>query len=111
MWGKLSAGIVILVAVIFLTGFLTDELRANWKYAGGTLPENESGRSLAFFDADNLQYLSNGDVQVWIKAIDASEIDRIVTKEKKITKRAIEKMAKSYYPPYFMSNPESEPER
>jgi hypothetical protein len=109
MCGRLSAGIVILVAVIFLTGFQTDELRANWKYAGGTLPEKESAHTLAFFDAENVQYLPNGNVQVWIKAIDASEIDRMVSKEKEITKKAAEKMAKSYYPPYFSSNPDPDP--
>jgi hypothetical protein len=109
MWGKLSAGIVLLVAVILLTGFVTDELRANWKYAGGTLPEKESAHTLAFFDAENVQYLSNGDVQVWMKAINASEIDRIVTKENEITRKAAEKMAKSYYPPYFSSNPDLNP--
>jgi hypothetical protein len=106
MWRILSA-IVILVAVILVTGFVTDELRANWKYAGGTLPEKESAHALAFFDADNVQYLSNGDVQVWMKAIDASEIDRIVSKEKEITRKAAEKMARSYYPPYFSSYPDS----
>jgi hypothetical protein len=105
MLGKLSAGIVIIVAVILLTGFLTDELRANWKYAGGTLLEKEGGHALAFFDADNIQYLSNGDVKVWVKAINASEIDRVVTKEKEIVKKAAEKMEKPYYPPYFLSNP------
>jgi hypothetical protein len=109
MCGRLSAGIVILVAVIFLTGFQTDELRANWKYAGGTLPEKESAHTLAFFDAENVQYLPNGNVQVWIKAIDTSEIDRMVSKEKEITKKAAEKMAKSYYPPYFSSNPDPDP--
>jgi hypothetical protein len=108
MWRKLSA-IVILVVVTLLTGFVTDELRANWKYAGGILPEKESGHALAFFDADNIQYLYNGDVQVWIKAIDASEIDRLVTREKEITKKAAEKMAQSYYPPYFSSNPDPDP--
>jgi hypothetical protein len=109
MWGKLSAGIVLLVAVILLTGFQTDELRANWKYAGGTLPEKESAHTLAFFDADHIQYLSNGDVTVWMKAIDASEIDRLISKEKEIVNRAAEKMAKSYYPPYFSSNPDPNP--
>jgi hypothetical protein len=109
MWRKLSVGIVLLAAVIFLTGFLTDELRANWKYAGDPLLEKESGKALAFFDAENIQYLSNGDVQVWVKAIEASEIDRLVAREKEIVKKAIEKMAKSYYPPYFLSNPNPEP--
>ena len=109
MWGKLSAGIVLLAAVILLTGFQTDELHSSWKYAGGMLPENESGRALAFFDEENIQYLSNGNVQVWMKAVDASEIDRLVAREKDITKKAMDKMAKSYYPPYFLSDPDSNP--
>jgi hypothetical protein len=109
MWGKFSAGIVMLAAVIFLSGFQTDELRSNWKYAGGTLPGNETGRELAFFDEENIQYLSNGNVRVWMKAVDASEIDRLVTREKDITIKAMDKMAKSYYPPYFLSNPDSSP--
>lgn len=109
MWGNLSAGIVIIVAVILLTGFVTDELRANWKYVGGTLLEKESGQALAFFDADNIQYLSNGEVKVWIKAVDASEIARLVTTEKEIISKAAEKMSKPYYPPYFLSNPNPNP--
>jgi hypothetical protein len=109
MWGKFSAGIVIIVAVMLLSGFLTDELRANWKYAGGTLLEKEGGHTLAFFDSENIQYSSNGDVKVWIKAIDESEIDRLVTKEKEFTKKAAEKMGKSYYPPYFLLNPDPNP--
>jgi hypothetical protein len=109
MWRKLSA-IVILFAVILLTGFVTDELRANWKYAGGTMPEKENGHTLAFFDAENVQYLPSGDVQVWIKAIEASEIARLVAKEKEIAKKAVEKMAQSYYPPYFSSNPDPDPD-
>ncbi len=104
MWRRLPAGIIIIAAVILLAGFVTDELRANWKYVGGTLPEKESGQTLAFFNAENIQYLSNGDVTVWIRTIDASEIDRLVTREKVITKNAVDKMAKSYYPPYFLSN-------
>jgi hypothetical protein len=106
---KLSAGIVIIAAAILLTGFVTDELRANWKYAGGTVIEEESGHALVFFDAENLQYSSNGDAKVWVKAIDASEIDRIVTKEKEIVKKAAEKMAKPYYPPFLLSNPDLDP--
>jgi hypothetical protein len=109
MGGKLTAGIVLLAAVILLTGFQTDELRANWKYTGSALTEKEGGRRHAFFDADNVQYASNGDVQVWMKVIDASEIDRLVSKEKGITRKAIEKMATSYYPPYFLSDPDPYP--
>jgi len=109
MRGKLSAGIILFAAVILMTGFLTDELRANWKYVGGTSLEKESGNTLTFFDAENIQHLPNGDVKVWVKTIDASEIARLVAKEKEIVKKATERMAKSYYPPYFMSNPDPDP--
>ncbi len=104
MWSKLSTGIVIIAAVFLLTGFLTDELRTNWKYAGVILPEKESGTALAFFDAENIQYLSNGDVRVRIKAVDAAEIEGLVAREKEIAEKATEKMEKTYYPPYVSSN-------
>lgn len=109
MFGRLSAGIVIIAAVVLLTGFVTDELRANWKYAGSIVTEKESGHALAFFDSDNIQYLSNGNVTVWVRAIEASEIDRLVSKEKEITTKAAEKVTKTYYPPYFLSNPDPNP--
>jgi hypothetical protein len=109
MWRNLSAAIVIFAAVVLLTGFMTDELRANWKYAGIASLEKDSPHALAFFDADNIQYLPNGDVTVWVKTIDASEINRRVAGEKELAKKATEKMAKSYYPPYFMLNPDPDP--
>ncbi len=109
MWNKLSAGIVIIAAVFFLTGFLTDELRANWKYAGIISLDKESGAALAFFDAENIQYLSNGNVTVWIRAVDAAEMERLVTREKEITDKAAEKMEKTYYPPYVLSSADTSP--
>lgn len=96
----------IIVAVGILTGFRTDALRSNWKYAGGFLQEKEYERTLTFYDADNIHSLDNGDVQVWVIAVDASEIDRRIAEEKEIMTRAAEKTAKSYYPPYFLSNPD-----
>ncbi|HTZ41242.1 MAG TPA: hypothetical protein VMB77_13900 [Syntrophales bacterium] len=107
---RLSAAFGILVAVHLLTGFQTDALRANWKYVGGTLPGQEIGQTLAFYDSDNIQYLANGDVKVWVKVIDASEIDRLIGKDKKIIDKAADQVAKSYYPPYFLSNPDSSPD-
>jgi len=109
MCGRLSAGIVLIAAFVLLTGFVTDELRANWKYAGSIVLEKESGHALAFFDADNIQYLSNRNVTVWVRTIDKSEIDRLVSKEKKITATAAEKVTKTYYPPFFLSNPDPDP--
>lgn len=103
---RLSTGIVIIVAAGLLTGFRTDALRANWKYAGAALSENGNGHALAFYDAENVQYLANGDVQVWVKAVDASEIDRLIAKDKEIMTRAAEQTSKSYYPSYILSDPD-----
>lgn len=105
MRARLSTGIGIIIAVGLLTGFRTDALRSNWKYAGGALPEKESGQTLTFYDAESIQSLADGAVQVWIKTVDASEIDRLIAEEKEIMTRAAEKTSKSYYPPYFLSNP------
>ena len=107
---RLSAAFGILVSVTLLSGFQTDELRANWKYVGGTLPGQEGGQTLAFYDSNNIQYLANGDVKVWVKVIDASEIDRLLAKDKKIIDQAADQVAKAYYPPYFLSNPDSNPD-
>jgi hypothetical protein len=103
---RFSAGIGIIVTAGLLTGFQTDALRANWKYAGKALSEKENGRTLAFYDAENVEYLSNGDVKVRVMTIAAPEIDDLVAREKDIIKKAAEKAAKSYYPPYFLTNPD-----
>ncbi|MCE5265870.1 MAG: hypothetical protein LLG97_20360 [Deltaproteobacteria bacterium] len=95
-----------IAAIGLLTGFRTDVLRADWKYAGGALPDREIGNTLEFYDAETVEYLSNGDVKVWVKAIDKSDVDGLVAGEKAIMTKAAEKTAKSYYPPYFLSNPD-----
>ena len=99
---RLSTGIVIIVAVGLLTGFRTDALRANWKYAGEFSPENEGKRTLAFYDAENVEYLADGGCEGLGKSVDASEIEEFVADEENIMKRAAEKTAASYYPPYFL---------
>jgi hypothetical protein len=106
MRAGLSTGIAILVAAGLLTGFRTDVLRADWKYAGGALTEMGNGNTLAFYDAENIEYSSNGDVKVWTIAVDASEIDSLAGRDKRIMSKAAEKVAQSYYPPYFLSNPD-----
>lgn len=106
MRDRFATGIGILVTVCLLTGFRADVLRASWKYAGAALPENGNGHTLAFFDAETVEYLSNGDVKVWVKTIDTSDVDGLVAREKTIMTKAAEKTARSYYPPYFLSNPD-----
>ena len=106
MWHRMSAGIIILASVGLLTGFQTSALRANWKYAGDLSHEKEGGNALVFFDAETIEYGPGGDVKVRVIAVDASEIDRLVDKDKRMMNKAAEKVAKSYYPPYFLSNPD-----
>lgn len=99
-------GIFILAAVGLLTGFRADALRANWKYAGETSTENGGNRTLAFYDAENVEYLADGGLKVWVKSVDASEIEERVARNNDILKKAADKTAQSYYPPYFLSNPD-----
>lgn len=106
MRGKRSTGIVLLIAAGLLTGFRTDALRPSWKYAGGALPGNESGREIAFYDADTIRYLDSGDVQVWVKTADAAVLDGLIERDTEIVSRAAEKTAKAYYPPYVLTDPD-----
>jgi hypothetical protein len=82
---------------------------ADWKFIGGTLLKKTSGETLAYYDPETVQYLPNGSVRVWIKAVDASEVDRLLAKEKTIVKTTAEKVANGYCPPYVLSNPKPEP--
>ncbi len=100
-------GILVLSAVGFLTGFQTDALRANWKYAGESSPGIEGEKTLAFYDSENIEYLADGNVKVWVKNVDASEIEETVSGDQSILKKAGDKAAQSYYPPYFLANPDS----
>lgn len=99
-------GIIILAAAALLTGFRTDALRASWKYVGDSSPGIGGGKTLSFYDAENIEYLADGIVKVWVKSVDASEIEKIVDREKSIVKKAGDKAAQSYYPPYLLSNPD-----
>jgi hypothetical protein len=101
---RVLAGLVLLVSAGLLTAFQTDALRANWKYAGDSAHERESEKILAFYDDETIEYLADGDVKVWVKCVDASEIEEIIAHENSIMKKAADKTAQSYYPPYFLSN-------
>ena len=105
MGARLSAGVLVIVFSGFLTGFQTDALRANWKYAGDSSPGKESEKTLAFYDAENVEYIADGNMKVWVKCVDASEIEGMISSDKSILNRAADKTAQSYYPPYYLSNP------
>jgi hypothetical protein len=104
MRARLLAGMLILAAAGLLLGFRTDALRANWKFAGDSPPGKEGEKTLAFYDAENIEYLAEGDVKVWVKCVSAAEIEDLVAHERGIVKKAADKTAQSYYPPYFLSN-------
>jgi len=106
MGARLAAGVLIIAVAGFVTGFQTDALRANWKYAGASSAGKEDGKTLAFYDAENIEYLADGNVKVWVKSVDASDIDEIVSSDKSILKNAAKKAAQSYNPPYLLSKPE-----
>jgi len=106
MGARLALGVLILIAAGLLTGFRTDALRANWKYAGASSAGKEDGKTLAFYDAENVEYIADGNVKVWVKSVDASEIEEIVSSDQSILKKAGAKAAQSYYPPYLLSKPE-----
>jgi len=106
MGARLAVGVLILIAAGLLTGFRTDALRANWKYAGASSAGKEDGKTLAFYDAENVEYIADGNVKVWVKSVDASEIEEIVSSDQSILKKAGAKAAQSYYPPYLLSKPE-----
>ncbi len=106
MGARLAVGVLILVAAGLLTGFRTDALRANWKYAGQSSAGKEDGKTLAFYDAENIEYLADGNVKVWVKSVDASEIEEIASRDKSILKKAGDKAVQSYSPPYILSKPE-----
>lgn len=79
---------------------------ADWKFLGGFQLKQKRGDTIAYYDTESVQYLSNGNVRVWIKAVYASEVDRLLTtKNKEIIKTTADKVANGYYPPYVLLNP------
>jgi hypothetical protein len=97
------------ITFVILVITVLEASAADWKFIGGTLLKKTSGETLAYYDSESVQYLSNGNVKVWIKAVDASEVDRLLAKEKTIIKTTAWKVTNGYYPPYVLSNPKPEP--
>jgi hypothetical protein len=106
--GNLLRTTLIIMIATLVIGSL-EASAADWKFLGGALLKKKSGETLAFYDAESVQYLSSGNVRVWTKAVDASEVDRLATKKKEIIKTTAEKVANGYYPPYVLSNSNPQP--
>jgi hypothetical protein len=76
---------------------------SDWKYFGGTVLE-KGEKVIAYYDTESVEYLSNGNVRTWTKAVYPSEVERILNKEE-VIKKAAQKVVVGYMPPYALSNP------
>jgi len=92
---------IICLVILFL--FANHVWAADWKYFGGTvLPKSET--VIAYYDAESIEYLSNGNIRVWTKAVNPSEVTKILEK-KEVIKKSAQKLAQGYFPPYVLLNP------
>ncbi len=92
----------ILTALLFNC---TESIGADWKFAGGFGSKDDL--QVAFYESDNIEYLSNGNVKVWTMAVKASQLDDVQNGEHKdeIINNYADKIARSYYPPSALVNP------
>jgi hypothetical protein len=76
---------------------------ADWKFFGGSvLLKDET--TIGYYDVESIEYLSNGNVRVWTKTVNPSEVERISGK-KEVIEKAARKLIDGYYPPYALLNP------
>jgi hypothetical protein len=96
---------ITLLIVMLLSGAKANG--AEWKFVGSyMLLKGE--KTLAYYDTASVEYISDGKVRVWTKAITQAEFERILKKkEKQIIETSGSKLAKQYYPPYVLLNPET----
>lgn len=96
---------LITILIIFAFGTV-DSWGADWKYFGGS-PLSKTEIVFVFFDNESIEYLSNGNIRVWTKAVIPSEVGRI-TEKKEVIEKAAQKVADGYFPPFVLSNPNPE---
>ena len=74
---------------------------AEWKFSGGLTISGEE--MITFYDTESLNYLPNGNVQVWSKIIRQSVFESKFTNiEKDIIKKSADKISSGYSPPYSL---------
>ncbi|MBC8431546.1 MAG: hypothetical protein H8D96_06465 [Desulfobacterales bacterium] len=87
---------------IFMGLICTETNGADWKFFGGETIK-KGGEKIFFYDTESLDYLSNENIRVWIKAITKAEFDMAAEKNKdQIIKEAGKKIANGYFPPYIL---------
>lgn len=98
--------------LFFITLFIpislicTEAKGADWKYFGGVKLPLKNELAISFYDSETVEYLSNGNVRVWIKTVTKSEFE-MVTKKKKnqIAEESAKKLVNGYFPPYTLVTP------
>jgi hypothetical protein len=71
---------------------------ADWKFMGGAILKGEE--AICYYDNESIEYLQNGNVKVWTKAIKSSEVDKML-KNEQIINNSARKLADGYFPPYI----------
>lgn len=97
---------VLFIALIITTFLKGAEVHGSeWKFIGGsTLLKGE--KTLGYYDTESVEYISGGNVSVWMKAVTQFEFERIMNKEEKqIVDKSAKKLASGYIPPYSSVNP------
>jgi hypothetical protein len=98
----------VLITALIIIGFGAGETwGTDWKYFGGTVLERGE-KVIAFYDADSVEYSSNGNVRVWTKAVYPSEIDKMIS-QKEVVEKAAKKVMQGYFPPYALSKHNPQP--
>jgi len=76
-----------------------EAIGADWKFIGGSIIKSEN--VIAYYDAESVERSPNGNIRVWNKGVNFSEVERIASNEDVIEKSA-KKLMSRYYPPYTL---------
>jgi hypothetical protein len=99
---------IICLVILFLFMIAAHAWGADWKYLGSG-NESKNKVIVGFYDAESVEYNSDGNVRAWNKSITESEINRMMKKkQKQIVEKSAEKLANGYYPPYILAFPDTD---
>ena len=94
---------LLIIALLIIGFYAVEASGADWKFLGGS-DVRDGEKVIAYYDAESLEYLSNGNVRLWTKAVYPSEVERIANK-KDVIEKAAKKVVDAYFPPYVLLNP------
>jgi hypothetical protein len=93
-------GVILIGLAIF--GY-TEVWGEDWKFFGGSVLLKDK-TTIGYYDAESIEYLSNGNVRVWTKTVNPLEVELMGSK-KEVIEKAAEKLVHGYHPPYVLLNP------